>query len=54
MWMVCLPDYGGTKHAVVGPFPDKETADAWGRLNVGSARSWFSSVVTAPDDYVAR
>jgi hypothetical protein len=50
MWLVGLPDYSGTKHAVVGPFPSAEEAKKWVVNNV-MGRAHFIVPLTAPTDY---
>lgn len=48
MSVVAIPDYGGTAHAVVGPFADTGAAETWARRNVGADRAWFVAEVTDP------
>jgi len=50
MWLVGLPDYSGTKHAVVGPFESVEAARKWVIDNV-MGRAHFIVPLTSPVEY---
>lgn len=50
MWVIGLPDYSGTKHAVVGPFDSFELAHKWVVNNV-MGRAHFIVQLTASTEY---
>lgn len=53
-YVVVIPDYLTDDHHVLGLFDSAESADEWGRDNVGSTRAWFTRPITAKDDWKAK